>query len=958
MKDSLKAVLGGIAAVFCCMTGWSAHEITNDWCAAYGSASEAANYRQATLPSANGLVRIGNGGTMQVSDVSTWGALWVGSGSADGSVVQTAGTMTLQEPGTASGDGTLRLGDGAGRSGIYSLEGGTLNVAKGNPQIGVYGNGALVVSGGTFRSVGYPSVGRQDGASGHLVQTGGILDFAAASQLTVGESGCGVLTLSGGAANVKRLVVGANATGSGLVNLGQGAVLTAGAILGGKSDERRFNAVGGTLRPQSAAAVGADIISDMSVSVGAGGLVVDTAGKNVSVSSSLVQSRLVVDNMAHRWSFNGNLKDAVGGQDATAAGDRADAVAFSNGEVLLPGLGKHQVYIQLGAGVVPPDLDGVTVELWATPEETRSWSRVFTAVSAASAEGAQSLYLSWTSDMNVEKGAFFLKANGETLKNNTSDFAPLVLGREWHFAFVFEKSEGGWNVTAQKRDPLTGFCVKTVVFVSSDTWDPSSLFSGSFNLGYSMNDADACARYDEVRVWKIALSESELLESAMRGPDADFATPPALRKTGEGTLAVLSAATYSGATIVEGGTLALTSSETPLHRWSFENGSFADSVAAKDGVATGAYGGNIAGSADGKGVELPGATHGQSYLALGKGLLPSSESGFTLELWATLRTARTWSRIFTFADDANANGLFMTWVSGTDNTKDVIGFRSDDGKTRVSVNNKMAPYAIGTDYHLSVVCKQIDGIWSLLFFKQNASDGTMEKTHEMKTPDGWTPARLANCALNLGWSPDTDNDDAQARYDEVRIWNRAFTEEEVMASGFAGPDRLPYLKLRETESAGSLPVVTDLIVDDGATFALGGIVQTVRTVLGGGCVCGAGTLYVSEGICPGGRGDIGSLTVAQGMTLAGTVEIDVSAESTSDSLIFAAPDVFDVSKLHLAVSNPMALDQSKRYTVIRSEGAVLTGTIDESALPSGWHLNRSNEGFQLRYRHGLIFMVR
>lgn len=920
-NEMKKKFLGLMAVVMGCLSAVAAHDATNDWNVATGDAAEVANFNPATTPGAMGLVRVGNGGTLSVTSDLAWGALWVGTTSADGAVEQTAGTLTLSEPGTASGDGTLRLGDTAGRVGTYRLADGTLDVQKGNPQIGVNGDGLLAVEGGTFRAVGYPSVGRYGTASGQLLQTGGFLDLSSASQLTVGESGVGTLTLAGGAAQVKKMVVGAGETGRGLVNLGAGSSLAVGVVSGGKATDKRFNAVGGTLKPLSSAASVPDWFAGVPVTVGAGGLVVDTDGKTATLAAPLSASRLVAANLAHRWSFNGDLTDSIGAQDATAAGAQTDKISFADGEARLPGLGKGQATLALGAGVVPAGLDGVTIELWATPEDTRSWSRVFT---AASADGAQTLYLAWANNQNVERGAFCLKANGETLWNNTSDFAPLALGRKWHFAFVFAKSDAGWTVKALKQDPRTGFRVQSETkTIAAEDWDPASLFSGSFNLGYSANDEDACARYDEVRVWKVALTESELLESATRGPDADFAMSPVLRKTGDGTLALTVEATYAGATEVAAGTLALATPETPVHRWH-------------------------------ETIELPGGTHGTAYRALGKGLLPTTEAGFTLELWATLRMARNWSRLFTFADEGNANGFFMTWVNGTDNTRDMIGLRQQ--KTTTTVGDQMAPYELDTPYHVSIVCEKIEDVWKFRFYKQNVLTGDMEKTYEMATPDDWSPSSLAACAFNLGWSTDNGNDDAAAQYDEIRIWNRAFSEADVMASGRAGADRLPFFEQADT-AHGTLPETTDLVVADGAAFALIGASQTVATLSGAGAVYGAGTLTATAGVFPGGKGEVGTLTLGADAMLVGEVVLDVSADGTSDALAFEADGTYDVSGLRLMVADPAKLDKAKRYVVLRTNGATLRGEPDVSALPKNWELRfRDNIG-QIVYRHGLTILL-
>ena len=191
-------------------------------------------------------------------------------------------------------------------------------------------------------------------------------------------------------------------------------------------------------------------------------------------------------------------------------------------------------------------------------------------------------------------------------------------------------------------------------------------------------------------------------------------------------------------------------------------------------------------------------------------------------------------------------------------------------------------------------------------------------------PSGWTPARFANANISIAWSSDNGNDDANARYDEIRVWNRAFTEDEIVVSGRLGPDVLPVFAYAEG-AAGALPASTELTVDFGASFMLGGASQTVAALTGEGTVEGPGTLAVTGAICPGGNSAVGTLTVKGGATLSGTAELDLMSDGTCDRIDFAPAGTYDISGIHWTVSNVAATASCDSFIVANASGATLTG---------------------------------
>ena len=938
---------------------WTPHDSTNNWNVASGNASVAANFSPATAPGANTLVRVDNGGEMQIDSDMSWGALYAGYVNA-GVVRQTSGTLTVNNAGNSSNDGTLVLGYNENKSGRYYLSGDRFYNAAGNPKIGRRGFGLLDISGGEFYSTMYPSVGAEQTGRGHVdVHGDGVLNTTSASQTLVGERGTGVITVrDGGKVKTGKIVLGSAASATGMVNVVSGGEFSPVSVVPGASGVKRINAVGGTVKPIGSIGVVTNYMDGVQMSVGAGGLVFDSNGRAVTLGASLSASRLSTANLAHRWSFNGNATDSVGGMNATTEGSGKSGITYANGEICIPGTegNNHNQYISLGAGCIPSGKDGITVEMWVTHQACHAWSRIFT---CRGDDDASMMFIAWTrTDSSVGNDYTYFKAAGTEKTVGGTFFRPWTLGEKFHVTFVFEKLDDCWRVDMCKRDALTGAPMGRYTTTVALEWDPADLAKRYFNLGYSnASDPSACANYDEVRIWNIALTEDELVESSTRGPNADFSSAPGLRKIGAGTLALSTAAGYAGATRVESGVLSVRTPETPVHRWRFENGSITDDVTGTAATKTGGSSSGIVATEDSKGLLFPGASHNSAYLNLGYGTIPTGANGFTLEIWATLLSLRTWERIFTIATDDFKDMCFMTWVggSGTDNAKDYVGFKYNGSAT--NAGNYLAPYELNQPYHVVVTVLPKDGGWVVRFYKQNATTGELEKWYGWALPSGWTPARFAAARICLAWSSDGGNDDANARYDEVRVWNRAFTEDEIVTSGLLGPDELPPFWTAAV-GAGSLPSTTDLIVENGTVFHLGGVSQTVASLSGAGTVWGQGVLTVSGMIRPGGASTVGTLVVNGGAALAGTVELDVQANGTCDSISFADGGTYDISGMRWTLADPSQMSADAKYTIASAGAATLTGEPDLSGLPANMTIVKKSGNLVLCRTKGLVIVFK
>jgi alpha-N-arabinofuranosidase len=253
----------------------------------------------------------------------------------------------------------------------------------------------------------------------------------------------------------------------------------------------------------------------------------------------------------------------------------------------------------------------------------------------------------------------------------------------------------------------------------------------------------------------------------------------------------------TGAFAVCGVAAALTAADMPsadalAHRWSF-TGNAKDSVTGRDartiGLPTFSHVVLKRGGAYHPAwVTLPGGKHNAGHFDLGECALPADADGVTVEIWATPKSIRKWSRIFDYGSDSR-NYFCMGWNCETDSGTD--GIELCNGGTKYSAMNRLNPYALGTKYHITVTfVNNKDGSMTMRAMRRNAKTGAIEREHRQLYRD-WTLATFVRPHLLLGGSQYSIDDDAEAEYDEVRVWRAALTDEQLAANVVAGPDVLP-----------------------------------------------------------------------------------------------------------------------------------------------------------------------
>lgn len=226
--------------------------------------------------------------------------------------------------------------------------------------------------------------------------------------------------------------------------------------------------------------------------------------------------------LLHRWSFNGTAEDEIGGQTATYNGN----VTYNGDKaVYLAGGGRGASWIDLGAGAIPTDGTPFTFEAWTTVRTHNTWARIFSlgnqngggdgSGTGGMATGIFYGFRKW----NHNATAFSLYPTNVGVSEETID-GLLAVNTEYHFVFVVNPNgNGGSTISVYIYNARTG--EKFASFIKEyPNWDPSLITANNCWLGHSQwNDMDACAEFNEVRIWNAALSEAQIRANTAHGPD-------------------------------------------------------------------------------------------------------------------------------------------------------------------------------------------------------------------------------------------------------------------------------------------------------------------------------------------------------------------------------------------------------------------------------------------------------
>jgi len=231
--------------------------------------------------------------------------------------------------------------------------------------------------------------------------------------------------------------------------------------------------------------------------------------------------------LSHRYSFNGNTADSVGGNN----GVLFNGASVSGSELILPGTGTGAGAANMGFSSLVNiggnfGATGVTLETWYTDSGTGTWGKLFTFGSAAA--GPEIAFTNFRGGGDLAPG---IDRNGNHFLasypggSNTR----ISLGVEHHLVLTIDAA-GLTNVWVDGNQEITNLATNALSNVTSSTESIGAT---------AWNDPGHFGNVNEFRLWRGELSNAEVQQNRALGPNALVPEPVGAALLGLGTLLVL-----------------------------------------------------------------------------------------------------------------------------------------------------------------------------------------------------------------------------------------------------------------------------------------------------------------------------------------------------------------------------------------------------------------------------------
>ncbi len=520
----------------------------------------------------------------------------------------------------------------------------------------------------------------------------------------------------------------------------------------------------------------------------------------------------------------------------------------------------------------------MTLEIWATITKVSSdaWGKFYTWGQSTERN------VSITMQGNTQ----FTCSGPNGRQGNTSCFGDMYTGsetgREYYFVMTLKPNGKGGTLfkfrrfnSDKKEEVLYDYDIQN--------WLVNDIEQEFFKLGWSVWGNNALGmEVNEIRIWDAALTDLQIKRHVQNGPDnlSDEETTVSVRANEPNIF---------GETVAD----SIKEKDYLLHRWTF-NRSLEDSAGSSDATIKG----NASFTQTGTGVHLPGGSRNTSWIDMGdNGGIPVDDTPFTIEAWVySHNQSKSWTRMFSFGKrkrkathsvdpavpDSLYSGLFFSYKG---NGKRSIMQVFDHGTMKLDIeacNNDgvgQGYLSENTECHVAFtfIPDSATGNTEYRIYGATAANGTRMFLRS-GIIEGWLPSR----ALARGETDDDNGDatynwlglsqwndsDANATFNEFRIWNCALSEKQLEINRQLGPDKLPVLTKVNKERT------FDADISDGATLNFGGNTLSMGTISGKGAIVNASAIIVGD-INPGGKGVVGELTLNGNVVVTGTINLDV-----------------------------------------------------------------------------------
>lgn len=285
----------------------------------------------------------------------------------------------------------------------------------------------------------------------------------------------------------------------------------------GAAEPSWFSGAIGQVRVHSDALSGAQIANNYSQEVG------NYSGSAPAPAAGLTRApvnRYSFDNASGGAPQGTQVTDSVGGAHGVIQGEGANA---TGSQIDLPGGSPNSAaYIDLPNGLISAHTV-ISIELWATVDTTanqKNWSRIFDFGSGDAGEivgvgGAASgnNYITLSGHIGDDNNKRFERVGGVAQNGSvTRDSAGNFLDTERHYVITYDPVEQEW------RHYENGLLFDSIATSSG----PDSVPDVNNWLGRSQwtGDANLDGKFNELRIYDYALSESEILLNLQLGPDS------------------------------------------------------------------------------------------------------------------------------------------------------------------------------------------------------------------------------------------------------------------------------------------------------------------------------------------------------------------------------------------------------------------------------------------------------
>jgi len=219
-----------------------------------------------------------------------------------------------------------------------------------------------------------------------------------------------------------------------------------------------------------------------------------------------------IADLKHRWSFNGDLTDSVGGATATVTG----SAGVLNNQLELPGGNARQNAASLPIGATIASTASMTVEMWFTMDQVTDWRKGYMFGNDTNQ------YIDFTpnaGDGQTPSASFKLNNVNELNTRGGTNPPKLLANTSYQATIVYDAN----------ADLISMYLGGTLVDSVAWTGQISDLGTTSQNwigAAVGFGDQDLDGRVDEFRIWTTALSSTEVAANSAAGPNA-IAVPEA-----------------------------------------------------------------------------------------------------------------------------------------------------------------------------------------------------------------------------------------------------------------------------------------------------------------------------------------------------------------------------------------------------------------------------------------------